>query len=295
MKKEGRSRCARGFVRCVLEEGSGVTPLTLKGVEMRKRRWVFLAVVVFGMVAVTTALGPAGASERDRPGRDKGTRKVSRAYSADYARGYTKLWPGGPIVAEVSFPKGPERFVSFEITDDSGEQVSAMVLPGTQDFGSVFCSSTPSPLPIPPNVEVKLELFLGICPDGTRSVPRSGTVEATFHRNLPLPRREITGYSPFYWGGGVAVPSGVITSPVKLSPGPGRFLSLTIEDESGGKVSAHIRNADSTVAICGETEKPIRVRPNFETEVLLFAGLCEDGTPSMPTTGTITATFSGTR
>ena len=119
-------------------------------------------------------------------------------------------------VAEVSFSKGPEHFVSFEITDDSGEKVSAMFLPGDEDFGSVFCGSTSSPLPIPAGAEVRLEFFLGTCPDGTPSVPTSGKVEATFYRNLPLPRREITGYSPFYWAVGIRVPGGVITSVVLL-------------------------------------------------------------------------------
>ncbi len=263
---------------------------------MRMGRSVILAVVVPSLVAMAAALDAAGASDIDRVAGAKSTRTESRTYSA-MPTGYTK-YPGGPIVAEVSFPKDPERFVSFEIADESGAEVSASFLTGDQDFGSVFCTSTPSPLPVPAGGPVvRLELFVGTCPDGTPSLPTSGKVEATFYRNLPLPRREVTGYSPFYWRGGVRVPGGVITSIVDLSPGPGRFLSLKINDESGGKVGADIEQGDTSVAICGETSEPVRVKPNFATEITIYAGTCDDGsmTPSTPTRGTITATFSNTR
>lgn len=44
---------------------------------------------------------------------------------------------------------------------------------------------------------------------------------------------------------------------------------------------------------CGYTEEPVRVYPKYDFHVWIKDGACEDGTPSVPTSGRILADVYG--
>ena len=79
-----------------------------------------------------------------------------------------------------------------------------------------------------------------------------------------------------------------------------RFVSLAIEDGSGGSIRGHVhinynnggKKLDDQVDFCGSTPKPIEIEPGATIEVGTLMGICDDNTPSIVTEGTITATFS---
>ena len=78
-----------------------------------------------------------------------------------------------------------------------------------------------------------------------------------------------------------------------------RSVTLEITDESGFPASGHVHidldgdgKLDRQVDFCGKTSKPIAVRGGSVVEVGTIFGTCEDGSPSIVTEGTITATFS---
>ena len=76
-----------------------------------------------------------------------------------------------------------------------------------------------------------------------------------------------------------------------------RFMSVDIRDDSGLPVAAEVYQYTQAGyradIICGKTEKPIELLrgANF-VGVSLLLGPCADGTPTAPTTGTVTATLS---
>lgn len=74
---------------------------------------------------------------------------------------------------------------------------------------------------------------------------------------------------------------------------------LEIVDASGMTPSGHVHidldadgKLDRQVDFCGATSKPITVRSGSIIEVGTIFGTCEDGSPSIVTEGTITATFT---
>ena len=78
-----------------------------------------------------------------------------------------------------------------------------------------------------------------------------------------------------------------------------KFVTLTVEDQTGGPVLAHVhvdRNddgeLDEQVDFCGETAEPIAVSKASVVEVGAIFGMCDDSSPSIVTEGTITATFT---
>lgn len=84
----------------------------------------------------------------------------------------------------------------------------------------------------------------------------------------------------------------------RAQPGE-RFVSFSIIDDTGQAVRGHIHmdmdndgKLDHAKDFCGETPKPLRVREGRRIEVGVLLGQCPDGSPSIVTEGTITATFS---
>lgn len=75
-------------------------------------------------------------------------------------------------------------------------------------------------------------------------------------------------------------------------------VTFSIGDSSGQPVRGHVYmdidgdDQMDTVKFCSETEEPIRIRQPQTIQVRVILGLCEDNTPSVVSTGTITASFS---
>ena len=55
--------------------------------------------------------------------------------------------------------------------------------------------------------------------------------------------------------------------------------------------NASVGHAATYAEFCGRTEEPIRLVPDLQVEIFLRKGVCEDGTPSLPTTGDIVVDF----
>ncbi len=88
-----------------------------------------------------------------------------------------------------------------------------------------------------------------------------------------------------------------------------RWVSVTILDDSEGPVaglvsqwvtdstssagggSATTRHPVQVVHFCTETPAPVRVKPDIPIEISIKDGTCEDGTPSVPTSGDIVVDF----
>ena len=82
-----------------------------------------------------------------------------------------------------------------------------------------------------------------------------------------------------------------------------RFVSVTIQDDSGLAVPAEVRQdvdgdeeADVSHTFCGSTPDAVAIEPGVAVEVVRFTGSCNDVTDPAGygswTTGTVTATFS---
>ena len=77
-----------------------------------------------------------------------------------------------------------------------------------------------------------------------------------------------------------------------------RKVVFSVEDESGMPARGHVHadldddgDLDVVADFCSESD-PIKIRPGQRLEVGVLAGECPDGSPSVATEGTITATFS---
>ena len=84
---------------------------------------------------------------------------------------------------------------------------------------------------------------------------------------------------------------GVDFTTIQLPSGPEKFMSLSIEDATGAAVAVEVLQRNRIGNFCGSTETPIPIRPGVPVTLRLYAGRCPDGTPSVVTTGTLTATF----
>lgn len=78
-----------------------------------------------------------------------------------------------------------------------------------------------------------------------------------------------------------------------------RYVDFRIDDDSGLDARGHIWvDPDGDTAyemvrdFCNETNRPLRVRRSQKILISVIFGTCDDGTPSVVTQGTITATFS---
>lgn len=90
--------------------------------------------------------------------------------------------------------------------------------------------------------------------------------------------------------------------PVTFDPTTENFLVATTENAGGQKIAVRIAMDtdpdntspnDNVADFCSETEEPIEM-PDVEAEfrVFIYNGQCTDGSPSLPTQGTITFTLS---
>jgi hypothetical protein len=71
-------------------------------------------------------------------------------------------------------------------------------------------------------------------------------------------------------------------------PVAGVVVQWTTDFEAGG---ASVGHAVTYEKFCEKTDAPVPVVPDVPVEILLKKGTCEDGTPSLPTTGDIVVDF----
>lgn len=228
-------------------------------------------------------------------GAKSGARVEKLSYSP--GEGYVGVGRLGGLVAAVTFPPGPERFVSIEVRDDAGTPVMAKIV--QDDNVAEFCGSTPDPIAIRPDFNVTVELFAGRCLDGNPSVVTGGVVEARFTSRPSFgagPRENgvhysITAPGPFV-GLDPPLPGNVIVGYVVLPVLKERRVSLEIVDETGSAVHSQVLQGDREIArFCGRTEKPLRIVPSEKLLVYLHWGRCEDGAFSTPTQGVVKGVF----
>jgi hypothetical protein len=125
---------------------------------------------------------------------DSGPRTASRTVSSSYSQAGGITSPLGdpvllrPGVEQVS--KAPEDRAKVSASDSSGRVVAIDVQwqpRGTSaTTAKVFCGSTPT-LPIAAGSSVTVTTVAGTCPDGTLSVPTSGSVSVVFTRPVAPP------------------------------------------------------------------------------------------------------------
>ncbi|MDQ3952572.1 MAG: hypothetical protein M3279_06385 [Actinomycetota bacterium] len=109
-----------------------------------------------------------------------------RAQTLEYVGGGATTGPeravvlrAGDNVGAVVFRGGPERFVSIEIADRHGLQVTGIVRQG-EEAGTHVCGATEKPIRVKPYEKVTVFLMNGACGASGASVVTSGTVTATF-------------------------------------------------------------------------------------------------------------------
>ena len=68
--------------------------------------------------------------------------------------------------------------------------------------------------------------------------------------------------------------------------------SLQASDATGLPVYVMVTQ-DMTIVgrFCGATDSPLSIEPGTPLRIFVMAGTCDDGTPSLPTAGTVTATL----
>lgn len=101
----------------------------------------------------------------------------------------------GTRIGSVDLQGGPERFVSIEITDLTGQPVAADVVQfvgdsnvSTEEDDTLrhsICGATKKPLRIRRFVEVRVFIYAGPCEDGTPAAATTGEVTATFKNRAP--------------------------------------------------------------------------------------------------------------
>jgi hypothetical protein len=144
--------------------------------------------VVAGLIAGLLAGSMASAEA----GKKKAPKKTTRVAEATYIAPARLYWaPTGENIGGAVFPTGAgESYVTIEIADDAGMDVSAAVGQDPEGDGTVsatsFCTSTEEPLAIQPGVEVTVFVYVGPCTDPAPApaFATQGTITATFS-NLP--------------------------------------------------------------------------------------------------------------
>ena len=79
-----------------------------------------------------------------------------------------------------------------------------------------------------------------------------------------------------------------------------KTVQVTITDSSGQKVGGFLSQGDTNGdgvgdgfgTFCGGHPGPVPITPGVPLEVSFYAGTCEDGSPSTPTTGKVKAVFA---
>lgn len=59
----------------------------------------------------------------------------------------------------------------------------------------------------------------------------------------------------------------------------------------GGNGTAGLGREVTFAKFCGRTEKPVKIDPDLFIKIIVEKGACEDGTPSVPTSGDIVVDF----
>jgi hypothetical protein len=147
-------------------------------------RKLLVVAAVAGLVVGSVASAEAG--------KKRAPKKTTRVAEASYVAPAYFYWaPTGDNIGGVKFPTGAgETYVSVEISDDAGMDVSASVGQDPEGDNTVsatpFCTSTEEPVPIEPGLEVTVFVYVGPCtsPEPAPAFASQGTVEATFS-NLP--------------------------------------------------------------------------------------------------------------
>lgn len=150
-----------------------------------------IAVAVSLGLLVGALVAPAEAGKKKRT-----PKKVTRTAEGTYdnpAIGVPGVVGTSSAGGAVEFPLGPkESFLSIEITDDSGQPVTAMLsqdsdpsTPSWEIFATI-CGATEEPLEVLPAVTVRVSVYTTPGPEQpTCTGPAtSGTIEAKFS-NLP--------------------------------------------------------------------------------------------------------------
>ncbi|MDQ3913843.1 MAG: hypothetical protein M3323_00715 [Actinomycetota bacterium] len=115
-------------------------------------------------------------------------KKTTRAAEATYIAPARFFWaPTGDNIGGASFPTGArETFVTIDIEDDAGMDVSAGVGQDPEGDGTVsttsFCTSTEEPVAIRPGLDVTVFVYAGPCTDPAPApaFATQGTITATF-------------------------------------------------------------------------------------------------------------------
>ncbi|MGH2807872.1 MAG: hypothetical protein ACRDKT_11425 [Actinomycetota bacterium] len=140
-------------------------------------------------------------------------------------------------------------------------------------------------------------LFIGaISPalgEKTRKTKKERRVQRVEEAAYTAPAAAVTGAGLFVGACHHEEHVGCVAFPIKSHLE--LFVSIEVADESGLPVHAvmlHPQTRETVAEFCGETEKAIPIAVISEVDIWLLAGACPGGTPSVVTTGSVTATFS---
>lgn len=143
------------------------------------------------VVALVTGLLVGSAASADAR-KKKAPKKTTRVAEADYIAPARLYWaPTGDNIGGATFATAAtESYVTVDIADDTGMDVSAAVGQDPEGDGTVattaFCTSTEEPIAIEPGLEITVFVFVGPCTDPALApaFATQGTITATFS-NLP--------------------------------------------------------------------------------------------------------------
>lgn len=158
-----------------------------KGESMKK----LLVVALSASLLVGAFAAPEALAKKKKKKKSQEVERVERVEEQNYmAPAYFYWAPTGDHIGGVKFAAGPDdHFISIEIEDAAGQDVSAAVGQDPEGDGTVsntpFCTKTDEPFPIEPGLEVTVFVFVGPCtsPVGP-AFATQGTVTATIS-NLP--------------------------------------------------------------------------------------------------------------
>ncbi|MDQ3941074.1 MAG: hypothetical protein M3238_06980 [Actinomycetota bacterium] len=151
----------------------------------------------------------------------------------------------------------------------------------------------------------KISLFMAatlivgaLAPAGSATAARSRRVSVRYlgaGAGLALPGYDTPSFCPI----DLFNPGNVCIA-VPLSP-KDRFVQVSFKDVTGQKVSAYLMEATDTGFVgydefCGAMKRPVRLSGHGSMLQIFYSeGVCDDGAPSVATTGEIVFTFTSTR
>jgi hypothetical protein len=144
-----------------------------------------MAVALFAIVPCLAYAGPTAEAT---------PRTATRTVQASYSRfGGVVLTGSQPVVVSpgaTQASKSPENQARIAATDSSGRAVAIEVVyrprGTTATTSRVYCGASPT-LGIAIGSSVRVTPLAGTCPNGSASVPTSGTIAVVFTRPLPPP------------------------------------------------------------------------------------------------------------